>query len=84
MVGHELKGLLLNYALETRQKEEVTSANEKMTMVDQNLASIEKEYIATDYGLESEPVSRRVIIHTQSVYNEFVSTGIMLSTTSFI
>jgi hypothetical protein len=67
MVGHELKGLLLNYALATRQKEEVTSANEKMTMVDQNLASIEKEYIATDYGLESEPVSRRVIIHTLCV-----------------
>jgi hypothetical protein len=55
--------LLLNYALATCQKEEVTSANEKITMADQNLVSIEKEYTATDYGLESEPVIRRLAKH---------------------
>jgi hypothetical protein len=30
-----------------------------------------------DYSLTSEIVNRRVIIHTLSVYNEFVSTGIV-------
>jgi cell division protein FtsB len=52
-LGHELKGLLLNYALATCQKNAVTSANEKMAMVDQK-ASIEKEYTATKEKLNGE------------------------------
>jgi chromosome segregation ATPase len=52
--GHELKGLLLNYALATRQRQEVAAANDKMALVDKNLASIEKEYAATKENILAE------------------------------
>jgi hypothetical protein len=35
-LGHELKGLLLKYALATRQRQEVAAANDKMALVDKN------------------------------------------------
>jgi hypothetical protein len=41
-LGHELKGLLLNYALATRQRQELAAAHDKMALVDKNLATIEK------------------------------------------
>jgi hypothetical protein len=53
-LGHELKGLLLNYALASRQREEVLSAHEKMGLVDQNLTKIEKEYAATKDKLNKD------------------------------
>jgi hypothetical protein len=37
-----------------------------------------------DYGLASEPLSRRVIIHILGIKNESVSTGIVPSATNFI
>jgi hypothetical protein len=46
-LDHELKGLLLSYALATHQKQEVAAANDKMAFVDKNLAFIEKEYTTT-------------------------------------
>jgi hypothetical protein len=33
LLGHELKGLLLNYALATRQRRKVAAANDKMALV---------------------------------------------------
>jgi hypothetical protein len=51
-LGHELKGLLLNYALETRQKSEV--AKEKVALVDKNLASIEQDLTTTKEKLHGE------------------------------
>jgi hypothetical protein len=53
-LGHELKGLLLNYALATRQKHEMGAAHEKMAIVDKNLASIEKEYTLTKEKFRGE------------------------------
>ncbi|MCI48438.1 hypothetical protein A2U01_0069681, partial [Trifolium medium] len=35
-LGHELKGLLLNYLLPSRQEQEVLEAKKKMEVVDQN------------------------------------------------
>ncbi|MCI68047.1 hypothetical protein A2U01_0089306, partial [Trifolium medium] len=43
-LGHELKGLLLNYLLSSRQEQDVMEAKWKMEIVDKNLASIEGEY----------------------------------------
>jgi hypothetical protein len=42
-LGHELKGLLLNYALALRQKQEVSGANEKMKVISQELDDMEKK-----------------------------------------
>jgi hypothetical protein len=53
-MGHELKGLLLNYALAARQRAEIASAKEKAALVDQNLALIEKDVTATKEKLEGE------------------------------
>jgi hypothetical protein len=53
-LGHELKGLLLNYALETRQKSEVAMAKEKVALVDKNLASIEQDLTTTKEKLHGE------------------------------
>jgi hypothetical protein len=53
-LGHELKGLLLNYALETRQKSEVAMAKEKVALVDKNLASIEQDLTTTKEKLRGE------------------------------
>ncbi|MCI00790.1 hypothetical protein A2U01_0021812, partial [Trifolium medium] len=41
-LGYELKGLLLNYLLSSRQEQEVLEAKNKMKVVDENLDSIEK------------------------------------------
>ncbi|MCI62005.1 hypothetical protein A2U01_0083262, partial [Trifolium medium] len=41
-LGHELKGLLLNYVLSARQEHEVLEAKRKMKVVDKDLASIEE------------------------------------------
>jgi paraquat-inducible protein B len=46
-LGHKLKGLLMNYALATRQKFEIAAAKEKEALVDKNLASIEQDVAAT-------------------------------------
>ncbi|MCI92337.1 hypothetical protein A2U01_0113633, partial [Trifolium medium] len=40
-LGHELKGMLLNYVLSTRQEHEVLEAKRKMELVDKDLASID-------------------------------------------
>jgi chromosome segregation ATPase len=45
---------LLNYALATRQRQEVAAANNKMALVDKNLSFIEKEYAATKGNIVSE------------------------------
>ncbi|MCI61118.1 hypothetical protein A2U01_0082374, partial [Trifolium medium] len=46
-LGHVLKGLLLTYLMSSRQEQEVTEVKNKMKVVDENLAGIEKEYAAT-------------------------------------
>jgi hypothetical protein len=46
-LGHELKGLLLNYALASRQRQEVSLAKDKMALIDQHLAQMEEKYTAT-------------------------------------
>jgi hypothetical protein len=53
-LGHELKGLLLNYALAIRQKQEVATTNDKMALVDKNLAFIEREYANTKERIVGE------------------------------
>jgi hypothetical protein len=53
-LGHELKGLLLNYALATRQKQELAAFHDKMALVDKNLATIEKQYAATKESILAE------------------------------
>jgi hypothetical protein len=76
-LGHELKGLLLNYALATRQKSEVASAKEKAVVVDKNLACIEQDLLATKEKLKGEvaalktgyeeKVSKLVKIHKETL-----------------
>jgi chromosome segregation ATPase len=53
-LGHELKGLLLNYALAARQRSEIASAKEKAAAVEKNLDIIEKDVAATKEKLEGE------------------------------
>jgi hypothetical protein len=53
-LGHELKGLLLNYALAARQRSEVAATKEKAAIVDKNLASIEQDLTATKEKLKRE------------------------------
>ncbi|MCI48850.1 hypothetical protein A2U01_0070093, partial [Trifolium medium] len=53
-LGYELKGLLLNYMLSSCQEQEVLEAKNKMKVVDDNLASIEKRYYETKAALEKE------------------------------
>jgi hypothetical protein len=53
-LGHELKGLLLNYALAARQRGEVASAKERLKVVDDNLVQIEKEYTETKDKLSKD------------------------------
>ncbi|MCI65348.1 hypothetical protein A2U01_0086606, partial [Trifolium medium] len=54
LLGHELKGLLLNYVLSARQVHEVLEAKRKMKVVDKNLASIEERYTATKEKMSKE------------------------------
>jgi hypothetical protein len=53
-LGHELKGLLLNYALAARQRAEIAVAREKEILVDKNLATLEEDLKATKVKLEGE------------------------------
>ncbi|MCI34315.1 hypothetical protein A2U01_0055534, partial [Trifolium medium] len=53
-LGYELKGLLLNYMLSSRQEQEVLEAKNKMKVGDDNLASIEKRYSETKAKLKKE------------------------------
>ncbi|KAK2384134.1 hypothetical protein QL285_071509 [Trifolium repens] len=53
-LGHELKGLLLNYALAARQRAEIVAAREKEILVDKNLATLEEDLKATNVKLEGE------------------------------
>jgi hypothetical protein len=53
-LGHELKGLLLNYALAARQRDEIATAREKEVLVDKNLATLEEDLKATKEKLEGE------------------------------
>jgi hypothetical protein len=53
-LGHELKGLLLNYALATHQRSEVATAKENEAIIDKNLASIEHDVCATKEKLKGE------------------------------
>ena len=49
-----------------------------------NFAFLAATFVAADYGLPSEPVSRRVIIHTLGVSNVFLYAWIVPGKTSFI
>ncbi|MCI59691.1 hypothetical protein A2U01_0080946, partial [Trifolium medium] len=51
---HELKGLLLNYLLSSRQEQEVMEAKMKMEIFYKNLASIEGEYTSVKEKLTKE------------------------------
>jgi hypothetical protein len=53
-LGHELKGLLLNYALAARQRAEIAAAREKEVLVDKNLATLEEDLKSTKVKLEGE------------------------------
>jgi hypothetical protein len=67
-LGYELKGLLLNYVLACRQRQEISSAKEKMATVDQHLAKIEEEYTATKNKLEAD------LKNLKAAYDEKVDT----------
>ncbi|CAJ2634804.1 unnamed protein product [Trifolium pratense] len=51
---YEVKGTLLNYLLTNRQEQEVMEARQKVKMVDDNLADIEKRYSETKAKLEDD------------------------------
>ncbi|MCI91926.1 hypothetical protein A2U01_0113222, partial [Trifolium medium] len=53
-LGHELKGMLLNYMLSARQKHEVLEAKRKMKVVDKDLASLKEKFTATKDKLSKE------------------------------
>jgi chromosome segregation ATPase len=53
-LGHELKGLLLNYALAARQRAEISAAKEKEVLVDKNLATLEEDLKSTKVKLEGD------------------------------
>jgi hypothetical protein len=53
-LGHELKGLLLNYALTARQRAEVAVAKETEALVNKNLVALEEDVASTKAKLESD------------------------------
>jgi chaperonin cofactor prefoldin len=53
-LGHELKGLLLNYALAARQRAEVATAKEKEVLVNNKLTVLEGDVNAAKEKLEGE------------------------------
>jgi hypothetical protein len=53
-LGHELKGLLLNYALAARQRFEIATAKEKEALVGKTLTSLEEDPAATKEKLTGE------------------------------
>ncbi|WJX45416.1 hypothetical protein P8452_32298 [Trifolium repens] len=53
-LGYELKGLLLNYALASRQKAELFIAKDKEALVEKNLANLEKDMKAAKEKCEGD------------------------------
>jgi chromosome segregation ATPase len=53
-LGYELKGLLLNYALASRQNAELSIAKDKEALVEKNLASLEKDVQAAKEKCEGD------------------------------
>jgi hypothetical protein len=53
-LGHELKGLLLNYALASRQRAELASAKERGEIVEKNLATLEDDVKAAKERCEGD------------------------------
>ncbi|KAK2444655.1 hypothetical protein QL285_015664 [Trifolium repens] len=53
-LGYELKGLLLNYALASRQKAELSIAKDKEALVEKNLAYLEKDVKAAKEKCEGD------------------------------
>ncbi|MCI73163.1 hypothetical protein A2U01_0094427, partial [Trifolium medium] len=53
-LSYQLRGTMLNYLLSTRQELELIEANNKMTVIDDNLGSIENEYSATKKKMEKD------------------------------
>jgi hypothetical protein len=53
-LGHELKGLLLNYALAACQRAEITTVKEKEALVGKNLTVLEEDLNATKEKLQGE------------------------------
>jgi predicted nucleic acid-binding Zn-ribbon protein len=52
--GHELKGLLLIYALASRQRAEIATAKEKEALLEKNLTNLENDVKAAKEKLESD------------------------------
>jgi hypothetical protein len=53
-LGHELKGLLLNYALAARQRAEVAAAKEREALMNKNLNALEENVTSIKAKLESD------------------------------
>ncbi|KAK2363674.1 hypothetical protein QL285_088629 [Trifolium repens] len=53
-LGYELKGLLLNYALTSRQRAELAGAKEKEALVEKNLATLEDDVRAAKLRCEGD------------------------------
>ncbi|KAK2380432.1 hypothetical protein QL285_068131 [Trifolium repens] len=53
-LGYELKGLLLNYALASRQRAELSNAKEKATLVEKNLVTLEEDVKAAKERCEGD------------------------------
>ncbi|KAK2389811.1 hypothetical protein QL285_063376 [Trifolium repens] len=53
-LGYELKGLLLNYALASRQRAELAGAKEKEALVEKNLATLEDDVRAAKLRCEGD------------------------------
>ncbi|MCI31288.1 hypothetical protein A2U01_0052500, partial [Trifolium medium] len=53
-LGHELKGMMLNYILSVRQEHEVLEGKRKMELVDKELSSIEGRYTGVMEKLSKE------------------------------
>jgi hypothetical protein len=53
-LGYELKGLLLNYALASRQRVELATAKERETLVEKNLAILEDDVEAAKEKCEGD------------------------------
>jgi hypothetical protein len=53
-LGYELKGLLLNYALASRQRAELSNAKEKAALVEKNLVTLEEDVKAAKERCEGD------------------------------
>ncbi|KAK2427929.1 hypothetical protein QL285_026478 [Trifolium repens] len=67
-LGYELKGLLLNYALASRQKAELSIAKENEALVEKNLVNLEKDMKAAKERCEGDPKTLREK-HAEEVAN---------------